>query len=308
MTAPTEEDDYVDGDGGYISDDSSFYGTSSPYGRFFYPTYDILIHPPGDSPTRAHLTSLSASFSPSLYRSTHPTPSLTAVALANIQTASSQPLPTTPLYNPYADDPSARQLSEPVSAFLARLPPLTTQFSNAGPWIWIANPYTPYRPTSADWASFTTAGEELLSAYTAQRLAIETSMAGRPKVIITRKVTPHRRALEAGLLASARDKGCTTGKWMLFPSADDVNTVWRAVAEGTARGELGIAAKVATDEGNGDRVPRLICVYTVDFADKEDVRRVLEQLGERGLVGGRGDWGVERLVYYKCGECRTQDF
>lgn len=270
--------------------------------KLSYTAYNPLT-PTGDSPTRSHLTSLSAAFSPSHYRSTHPTPSLTALALANTL-STSLPQPTTPLYNPYANDPSARQLSEPVSAFLARLPPLTTQFSTAGPWIWIASPYTPHRPTSADWASLTAVGEELLSAYTAQKIAIETSMAGRPKGIITRKLTPHRKTLEASLLATAKEKGCTTGKWMLFPPSDDVTTIWRTVAEGTARGELGIAAKVATDDGKGDRVPRLICVYTADFSDRGDVRTVLERLAEMGLVGGRGDSGVERLVYYKCGELR----
>ncbi|KAL9122076.1 MAG: hypothetical protein Q9187_001360, partial [Circinaria calcarea] len=157
-----------------------------------------------------------------------------------------------------------------------------------------------HRPTSCDWASLTARGEALLAAYAAQKLAVETSMVGRPKAVITRKLNAHRKQLEESLLTAARDTGCTAGKWMLFPTEEDVNSVWRAVAEGTARGELGTAAKVATDEGKGDRVPRLICVYTADFGDRVDVRRVLERLLERGLVGGKGDWGLERLVYYKC--------
>ena len=88
---------------------------------------------------------------------------------------------------------------------------------------------------------------------------------------------------------------------MLFPMPEEVDRTWEAVAQGTARGELGIAAKVATDEGGGDRVPRLVCVYTADFADKKDVRRVLEGLVEMGLVKKRGVMGEERGVFYKCG-------
>lgn len=85
---------------------------------------------------------------------------------------------------------------------------------------------------------------------------------------------------------------------MLFPQPADVNRVWGLVAAATAKGELGIAAKVATDGGDGERVSRLVCVYTGDFSDGGDVRRVVEGLVGMGLVGTGG----ERGVYYKCGE------
>ena len=127
-------------------------------------------------------------------------------------------------------------------------------------------------------------------------------MPGRPKGTITRKLTPLRKTLENDLLAAAKQTGCTTGKRMLFPLPDDVDRIWRLVAEATAKGDLGIAAKVATDEGKGDRVPRLICVYTRDFADKEDVRRVLEELVRMGLVKKKGPTGDDRGLYYKCSE------
>ena len=90
---------------------------------------------------------------------------------------------------------------------------------------------------------------------------------------------------------------------MLFPAERDVPRVWEGVAMGTGRGELGVSAKVATrdeeDEEGRKGKPRLVCVYTKDFGDRVDVRRVVEGLVGRGLVEG----GMGRAVYYKCGEC-----
>lgn len=85
---------------------------------------------------------------------------------------------------------------------------------------------------------------------------------------------------------------------MLFPSAEYVDSVWSTVARATAENELGTAAKVAPDDGDV-RKGRLICIYTADFSDMEDVTRVLHKLRDLGLVDGR------RYIYYKCGESTT---
>lgn len=92
----------------------------------------------------------------------------------------------------------------------------------------------------------------------------------------------------------AKTHNVLTGKWLLFALPEDVDRIWGLVAKDTAEGKLGCAAKVATDEGQGERVPRVICVYTRDFLDVEDVRRVGWGLKDLGLVGVRGVW-------YKCG-------
>lgn len=89
---------------------------------------------------------------------------------------------------------------------------------------------------------------------------------------------------------------------MLFPSASEVNGVWSIVAQHTANNELGVAAKVAprdpTGELNGVRRPqRLICIYTKDFFDVEDIRRVVLKLRDLGLVETNG-----RPIYYKPGK------
>ena len=90
---------------------------------------------------------------------------------------------------------------------------------------------------------------------------------------------------------------------MLFPPPARVNAVWAAVAEGTVKGELGFAAKVATEGGEGRG--RLVCVYTEDWGEVGDLRRVLEGLVGLGFVQGVGG-GVKRKrgggrgIYYKC--------
>lgn len=122
-------------------------------------------------------------------------------------------------------------------------------------------------------------------------------MTGRPAGTLTRKVTSLRKQVELDILAAAKKTGCTSGKWMLFPLPENVNPVWALVAEGTMAQELGRGAKVATDAGQGDRVPRLLCVYTEDFSEKGDVKRVLERLVRMGLVDRTGQG-----IYYKCGE------
>ena len=68
---------------------------------------------------------------------------------------------------------------------------------------------------------------------------------------------------------------------MLFLSPEDLNRVWRIVVEGVINNRLGPAAKVAPDEGMSGE--RLICIYTKDFRDKNDIQRVLNELVSVGV-------------------------
>ena len=83
---------------------------------------------------------------------------------------------------------------------------------------------------------------------------------------------------------------------MLFPSVGSVNHIWGLIAHATATNDLGIAAKVATDQATSDRVPRLICIYTADFADLKDVTTVLRKLVDLGVAD------KTMGIYYKCGK------
>lgn len=80
-------------------------------------------------------------------------------------------------------------------------------------------------------------------------------------------------------------------------SPEDVNEVWALIAKNTASGDLGIAAKVAPDGGDNGRNQRLICVYTKDYDDLEDIKRVLLKLKDLGCVSRKG-----RAIYYKAGQ------
>lgn len=84
----------------------------------------------------------------------------------------------------------------------------------------------------------------------------------------------------------------------MFCEADEVDAVWAVIARGTASNELGIAAKVAP-RGNDDRQPRLLCVYTKDFKDMDDVTRVVSKMRDLGVITMKG-----KPIYYKCGTSR----
>lgn len=195
-------------------------------------------------------------------------------------TADSQP------QNYYEGKKSAKQLSESLTDFLARLPPSTTSIATAGgPWIRIANPHPKRHQRnheSGDIQSFRQLGLRVLEIYTVRKKEVEAANPDKAAGSITRMLRAERTQLEPAILDVARATGVTCGKWMLFPNPQDVDRLWAIVARGTWEGKLGVGAKVAVNEDDGGKQHgRLICVYTYDFADKVDVKRVL--LGMKGL-------------------------
>ena len=218
-------------------------------------------------------------------------------------------------FNLYERNPKGRQLSENVDDFLKRLPPLSTSTKDHGSWIYCANPYAPKTYENEDQPTLVGKGRQLLEGFTALKAGIEANMAGKSKSVITRQVitpkthpphsslnitwqlAPHSKNLARSLLALARETNCTSGKWMLFPPPPDVNSAWSLIAHATVSGVLGFAAKVATDDGS-ERA-RLICIYTHDYGDRDDVKRVLERIVALGLCDGNGGGGEGKGIYYK---------
>ena len=278
----------------YLSDDSSFYGQFSLVKTVIDASISTKA---GDAHLRTELDDHALTFGTSDYWSTHNSELSVIAATAMAQKAlNSDPAPK--LYNLYEGNFAGRQLSETVASFLSRLPPLTTRLENNGYWIYIADPHSKSRPTDEDRSGFMEKGQKILADFEAIRAGMENSMGGETKNALGRRLTPFRKQMEADLYATAKEKGCTSGKWMLFPMADDVNRLWSLVATDTAAGELGHAAKVAAAEPS-NVASRLICIYTEDFSDKADVKRVLQRLVDMGLVSGRGPMGEERSIYYK---------
>jgi hypothetical protein len=158
------------------------------------------------------------------------------------------------------------------------------------------NPHVPPR-RSGDVPTLLRKGRELLQDYENESAILREAhdrSGAKTTAGLTRKLNPMRKELEKGILDLARETGVTDGKWMLFPSVDEVDEVWGIVVRAMEKGELGDAAKVATDDGSGSGQSRLICVYSADFGDVEDVKRVVRRLVDIGLVG-KGP----KSVYYK---------
>ncbi len=194
--------------------------------------------------------------------------------------------------HPFDPSSSVRHPSESIPAFLARLPPATTDWRPGMDWIWIQSPYQLPRAAPA-LGQFRQGGAERLALLTAfQTMA---SAAAAPAGRVARDVGRARREAVADLTALAGACGMVSGKWMLFPEPGHVNEVWGRVARATAEGSLGDCAKVET-RVTADK-ERLVCVYTRDFRDKDDVARVLRRMAELELVRPGG-----RLIYYKSGK------
>ena len=81
----------------------------------------------------------------------------------------------------------------------------------------------------------------------------------------------------------------TSGKWLLYPSTEQVDRFWAAIKEATEDGRLGNQSKVATARGakpdiNTGRMCHVICVYTYDWEDTDDMVRVREELRKLGIT------------------------
>jgi molybdopterin-guanine dinucleotide biosynthesis protein A len=126
----------------------------------------------------------------------------------------------------------------------------------------------------------------------------------KPVAVMTREKNIAAAEASRDILRLAHAMHVRSGKWMLFCSADTVNETWDIVARATAVNQLGVAAKVATSwNDKGQRTEQLICVYTADFADTNDVKRVALELKQLGLVHARG-----RPIYYKPGQNPLPNF
>ncbi len=89
---------------------------------------------------------------------------------------------------------------------------------------------------------------------------------------------------KAGDCPSHTERG---GKWLLFAPVAQVDEVWAKIKQATEAGLLGSLAKVATAMPSPlatNPARRLICVYTYDWTDVADVRRVRSQLRDFGFV------------------------
>ena len=77
------------------------------------------------------------------------------------------------------------------------------------------------------------------------------------------------------------------GKWLIFIYTKDLDEFWQKIARATEKGELGIGAKAGTAKENPNATNqdvKVICVYTYNSEDKDDVARIAWKLFDLGVV------------------------
>lgn len=75
-----------------------------------------------------------------------------------------------------------------------------------------------------------------------------------------------------------------SGKWLLMNiSEENIDALFTKISDGVREGKLGPVAKVGIMTDNGISKTFMICIYTKDFTDRDDVERVLRALGRDGL-------------------------
>lgn len=90
--------------------------------------------------------------------------------------------------------------------------------------------------------------------------------------------------LQVGTYPKATER---CGKWLLFIPVAEVDKAWEKIKIATHEGLLGSSAKVATARPNPNAArpdERVICVYTYDWTDVEDVRRIRDELRRLGFT------------------------
>ena len=84
------------------------------------------------------------------------------------------------------------------------------------------------------------------------------------------------------------------GKWLIWLSEDTIDRYWTKIKQAVEEGHLVAEAKVSTSGSLSQKHPRyVICVYTYDYEDRDDVMRIREEL--RRL-------GIRREIIYKADE------
>ena len=95
----------------------------------------------------------------------------------------------------------------------------------------------------------------------------------------------------------------TVGKWLVFVPVRYIDQYWHVTRQAVRDGTLGPAAKVATARPHprqSDPTRRVIVVYTVDWTDEDDVRRVLQALRALGVtwrITYKTDEDTDRGIY-----------
>jgi hypothetical protein len=104
------------------------------------------------------------------------------------------------------------------------------------------------------------------------------------------------------------------GKWLVFVPVGQIDEVWAKIKDAPEKGLLGDSAKTGTAMPNPNATnqnTKVICVYTYDWTDEGDVRRVREQLRELGITAKipyKADSDTSAGKYYNRGHRRISKY
>jgi len=90
-----------------------------------------------------------------------------------------------------------------------------------------------------------------------------------------------------------------SGKWCIFVSATDVDKEWSKISGAIENNQL-ICAKVSTALSSIGRDRHVICVYTRDWTNRQDLmhtREVLQSLGFVKELGYKRDIDTRNRIY-----------
>ncbi len=102
-----------------------------------------------------------------------------------------------------------------------------------------------------------------------------------------------------------------SGKWLVFVNSDNIDDVWKDIKTATESGLLGKASKVATNKPNPNATNsnvKVICVYSYDYTDEQDVmriRRELRKIGIESKIPYKTDRATQENKYVVKGSKRT---
>lgn len=104
------------------------------------------------------------------------------------------------------------------------------------------------------------------------------------------------------------------GKWLIFVPLEQIDVVWEKIRLATEQGNLGSSAKVSTARPNpnaSNSGTKVICVYTYDWTDEYDVRRIreaLRQLGFTSKISYKADRETVSGIYANRGNKRISKY
>lgn len=118
------------------------------------------------------------------------------------------------------------------------------------------------------------------------------------------------------ILKIAKKHKCVTGKWIIWLEKKEVDEKWGSIAKSILDGKLSsFSAKISTNgHPSTSSGEYLVCVYTLDYSEMQEVMKVREELKNLGFTSalcykadiytylkiyGKNEYGLSEVLYSK---------